>query len=805
MAFVNLSLLFGGLLVGVPILLHLMMRQQPKHLLFPAVRFLKKRRESNKRTLQLRHWILLLLRCGVLGGAALMLARPSTSSSNFGHWLTVGLAGLLAGVAVLLAVIAVVQRRGRLLTGILLAFAVLTVMAVIGTLIPALGQRPMAMIGDREAPVAAVVVVDSAPRMGYTHENQSRIEVAKELARDILRQLPDDSEIAVLDSRPGATAFAVDESAAFKSIDRLTSTGAAGPLSQALGDAVRLVSSSNKTRKEIYVLTDLSEGAWEATSGSLRSDLESHRDVSLVIVDVGIPSPINFAIRSLELSSEMVARGGEVVLRADVAHVGPGGNRTLELRLDDLDPTRPVLQDGKLVLPATQVRGQQTLVFERDGVQQVEFRLRGLEQGVHHGALKLIGEDGLSFDDVRYFTVEVKAAWPILVVAPTGVLTEFFVESIAPYEWAQQGRALFDCEVVAQANLANKALAEYAAVALIDPSPLTPADWQQLERYVTSGGGLAVFLGSHAHPVTSFNEPLAQSLLGAKLAREWRTTINDLSLAPERFEHPVLRGFRNQTVPWNQLPVYRHWVLEPLESDTRVLIPFSNRKPALIERSVGKGRVVVMATPVSEPVEPAGRTAWNELFTSEDAWPSVVLLDQIARFVVSSGESKLNYRAGETAILGHHPDREPDRYQLFSPNAEPQDVTARDQRLTVRFTEDPGTYRLKGFRGSTIARGFSVNVPTASSNLTRLTNAQLDEMLGPERYQLARSREEINREIGEARVGREFYSYLLLGLVVILAIEQLLSNRFYRRESVAATDTRSATSDPLGQGTVSGA
>ena len=66
MAFVNLSLLFGGLLIGIPILLHLMMRQQPKHLLFPAVRFLKKRRESNQRTLQLRHWILLLLRCGVL-------------------------------------------------------------------------------------------------------------------------------------------------------------------------------------------------------------------------------------------------------------------------------------------------------------------------------------------------------------------------------------------------------------------------------------------------------------------------------------------------------------------------------------------------------------------------------------------------------------------------------------------------------------------------------------------------------------------------------------------------------------------
>ena len=82
MAFVNLSLLLGTLLIGIPIALHLVMRQQPKQLQFPAVRFIRKRHEANRRTLRLRHWILLLLRCLVLALCALALARPSVSSSD---------------------------------------------------------------------------------------------------------------------------------------------------------------------------------------------------------------------------------------------------------------------------------------------------------------------------------------------------------------------------------------------------------------------------------------------------------------------------------------------------------------------------------------------------------------------------------------------------------------------------------------------------------------------------------------------------------------------------------------------------
>ena len=41
MGFVTPALLAGGLLVAIPIALHLIMRKQPQQLLFPALRFVK--------------------------------------------------------------------------------------------------------------------------------------------------------------------------------------------------------------------------------------------------------------------------------------------------------------------------------------------------------------------------------------------------------------------------------------------------------------------------------------------------------------------------------------------------------------------------------------------------------------------------------------------------------------------------------------------------------------------------------------------------------------------------------------------
>src|SRR5260370_29695741 len=78
-------LMLGGLVaVGLPILLHLLMRQKPKHVMFPAFRFLQQKAKRNQRKIRLRHLLLLLLRMLLLALICLALAKPRVFSDRGG-------------------------------------------------------------------------------------------------------------------------------------------------------------------------------------------------------------------------------------------------------------------------------------------------------------------------------------------------------------------------------------------------------------------------------------------------------------------------------------------------------------------------------------------------------------------------------------------------------------------------------------------------------------------------------------------------------------------------------------------------
>ena len=94
-----------------------------------------------------------------------------------------------------------------------------------------------------------------------------------------------------------------------------------------------------------------------------------------------------------------------------------------------------------------------------------------------------------------------------------------------------------------------------------------------------------------------------------------------------------------------------------------------------------------------------------------------MLVYEMLPHLVRSGQSRLNLLAGETAVLPNDPAEYPERYQLFTPLDQPQDVLARDGRVTVRFTDNPGAYRLRGQKSGPLVRGFAVNLSGDTSDL----------------------------------------------------------------------------------------
>ena len=71
------SLLFLGA-IGIPIIIHILSRLSIKKVDFSTIRFIKSLENNAIRNVEIKKWILLLLRIGFITALVLMLSRPVT-------------------------------------------------------------------------------------------------------------------------------------------------------------------------------------------------------------------------------------------------------------------------------------------------------------------------------------------------------------------------------------------------------------------------------------------------------------------------------------------------------------------------------------------------------------------------------------------------------------------------------------------------------------------------------------------------------------------------------------------------------
>ena len=276
------------------------------------------------------------------------------------------------------------------------------------------------------------------------------------------------------------------------------------------------------------------------------------------------------------------------------------------------------------------------------------------------------------------------------------------------------------------------------------------------------------------------------TLLGGTVQRLWRSDERNF-LEPSAADHPVLVDFSQLqgSVPWAQFPVLRYWQMEKLGEGAQTIMHFSRESshPALLENRHGEGTVMTMLTPISEPLRLKNRTPWNQLASGNDNWPYFLLINSIADILVANRESKLNYQVGDVVTLRNDEAQFPAEYQLFTPTADLQQVQTVENRLQVSFIPTPGAYRLKGQQDGPVLKGFAVNSLEAFSDLQRLEQTQLDSKLGQDAYQLARNREDISFGVRQRRIGQEFFSILILLVIVLFVLEHLMASRFYAQDS----------------------
>ena len=277
----DISLLNAGLAAGaaaaaVPFVLHLIMKQKPKHIIFPALQLIRERQKRSRKKLKVKNWLLLLARMALFALMALALARPT-----------------------------------------------------LYTEVP---------LGDQEVDTAMAFVIDTSLSMQYTDRGVDRLKEAKTRAAEILKKATDRSEIFVIDSAEPSRPLPISPTLALKRIDALTLRAANRPLNSSLVQAYAAVGASKLPRREVYVLSDLAQSGWDLASTKVVEELNKLEATKIKINTFLLrltPKDVkNVAVISAEPSSTIAAQGDSLEIRAKIRSFGQKASRVAKLEID---------------------------------------------------------------------------------------------------------------------------------------------------------------------------------------------------------------------------------------------------------------------------------------------------------------------------------------------------------------------------------------------------------------------------------------------------------------------------------------
>ena len=750
MTFIHGYLLAGLLLVGVPVLLHLLLRQKPRHLQFPAFRFLRQRHLTNRRRLRLQHLLLLLLRMGVIAALCLALARPRVAA-----------------------------------------------------------ERVTALL-HKERPVAAVLIFDTSPSMEYSAAGQTRLEEAKQRARELLDEMDGGSLIALLDSGDDTGAGGAEWMSPALAQARIEGLGirpANAALNRQLDRAMRLLEQIGENEEPmprfLYLFSDRTRASWDIHAGPRKVPEGLHA----LFVDVGADKPQDLAIDKVEIVPPLVAPGQRFQIQVTVRATGTDFDTELLCQLDtDADSGRP---PDKQVLQLAAGQGR-VVVFEREAPPHLPS---GRAEIVHQVTVKHQTADALPFNNTCFATFLVRQRRRVLTL----VADKQPEEGPPPWKaWqtALQVGELFEGDIRPTAEvqkLDDQTLRGYAVVCLFQIVP-ERATWQKLARYVREGGGLVLVPGGpEMQPqLRQYNdEGTKAGLLPGTLEKIETNRLDGPLIRWSNFhaQHPI-PAFFDKVIrtadpdfgkPQSWPGVNAFWIVKPAAQDSVVLATYADAEhhPALLERTMGRGHVILFTTPLD--MREWGRNRpWHNYWGLDSSF-GLVLEDQVCRYLAGdSSRPEWNFfcgqtprilllRTGETAAPPLAPP-----YTLDGPGLAVAETNVKieeqDMALSLPQAIVPGNYLVRDAKKRIVA-GCSLNVRPQESELDRVPTEEIELVLGKETLlQVGRTIRMKDALAGMQAPPLELLPWLMMTVLVVLTVEGLLANRFYRRATPTKAD-----------------
>lgn len=703
-------------LAAVPILIHLWNRRRHRPVIWAAMSFLLAAHKRSTRRLRIEQFVLLAIRCLILALFCLGLARPFYKSAA--------------------------------------AFSV------------GRAQRHHLVIIDNSystraaGPEGARVLAD----IGAAAER-------------LIARLPMTDAVSLISAAKPARVLEVESIDRQRTLESLSTIGATyrrDDLAGAIRLAARLAAESRTAagRSNAYLMTDATRAAWAGrtdeneTAPLVAALRELNRHAHIDIVRLAAGDRENVAVTDLSLTSRLVTPGLPCSVRAEVANFGREAAGGLRLRL---------LHEGQLVREVSVPK-------LGPGVRrsfELQLRLDQIGEHLLHAAVSADGKDALADDDRRLLAVAVTDTARVLLVDGRPGTERFAGQAgylaTALSAGAESGEGgPIAVRIVSAADLPAEPIGDYGMVALCNVRELPEAIWGRLHKAVSDGAALVVFLGDAVSP-EQYNRDAAD-LMPVRLAGVVGQAANEeayVRLSTSDLTHPLVAGFAAEpdcSLFTARIHRYCRVESDPALRGVRQIVAYENGDPALVERVVGRGVVILCTT--------TANMDWTNLPAKGDY---VSLVWDLLAYAWPGPRGEHNVLVGEAAVQPLTARQSGLSATMAAPDGTRQtaEVRATSGEFVAVFDDPdvPGEYRLSVGPDS---YRFAVNIDPIESDLTPLTEEALRRLVDADCGYWSDVEAMIERRLRSPV--QELGWIMLYAVFALLLLETFLSMKFGHHE-----------------------
>lgn len=413
---------------------------------------------------------------------------------------------------------------------------------------------------------AVVLMLDRSMSMGYT----GTWEAARDSARTLLDGLAADDQVALVLFDEEATLaqdWTADHAAVRAVIDATTPVAHGTGFGAALRVARTALVGAPPGAPEIVMVSDLQRSGLTGVAG--------------LAMPAGVP------IRVIEAAP--AARPNTSVAQVEARRIvdGPRVQLQVQARVVTRELTAPRRTRLTLSLAGREV-GAREVTLPASGELTVIFDPVAAPAAAVAGHVTAEA-DALPGDDRLEFLLPADDALTVVLVVPDDLArdeTLFFERALAigraPAVRIDRRRpGTIDAAALARADL----------VFFWDIAPPAGAAGAALDAWVNAGGGLAVLAGSRL----ASRRVTALAATAGVNGQADRRAAGGGTLGEVRMEHPLFSPFRAAPAALSASRFYRYPRLDPAVGSD-VLARFDDGAPAVLERVVGEGRVLVLAS-----------------------------------------------------------------------------------------------------------------------------------------------------------------------------------------------------------------